>query len=281
MRIPKSWNPPHQVTFQKAFRFYARDTNGKYPVDVDELRSIFSLSGTIAERIRAFRVERAVKIASGDAPVPLLKGGGMLVLHVVPFSAFAAGTMFPLQMAARNPNLFPTLLDSIARQHQITFDGLLVTSNIDAPPKPQRAYTQVLRTGAVEAVASSLAHGGGGEWLILPHIQAIIIRYAKLYAASLHAIGVEPPMAILASMLGVKGMRLLQDFNSRALLVDLPSVILDQDQFHFVEAIFESAPMDDKDAAKRLRVTLDHLANAAGLSSSPYFDAAGNYTLNI
>ena len=28
MRIPKSWNPPHQVTFQKAFRFYGRDSNG-------------------------------------------------------------------------------------------------------------------------------------------------------------------------------------------------------------------------------------------------------------
>jgi Putative DNA-binding domain len=280
MRIPKSWNPPHQVTFQKAFRFYARDTNGKYLVDVDELRSIFSLSGTIAERIRAFRVERAAKIAAGDAPVPLLKGG-MLVLHVVPFSAFAARTMSPLQRAARNPNMFPTLLESIARQHQITFDGLLVTSNIDAPPGPQRAYTHVLRTGAVEAVASSLAHRDGGEWLILPHIQAIIIRYAKMYAASLYAIGVEPPMAILASLLGVKGMRLRRDFNNRALLVGLSSVTLAKDQFHFVEAIFESVPIDDKDAAKRLRVTLDHLANAAGLSSSPYFDAAGNYILNI
>jgi Putative DNA-binding domain len=72
VRIPKSWNPPHQVTFQKAFRFYARDTNGKYQVDVDELRSIFSLSGMIAERIRAFRVERVAKIAAGDTPVPLL-----------------------------------------------------------------------------------------------------------------------------------------------------------------------------------------------------------------
>jgi hypothetical protein len=48
VRIQKSWNPPHQVTFQKAFRFYARDSNGKYQVDVDELRAIFALSGTIA-----------------------------------------------------------------------------------------------------------------------------------------------------------------------------------------------------------------------------------------
>jgi Putative DNA-binding domain len=81
VRIPKSWNPPHQVTFQKAFRFYARDSNGKYQVDVDELRSIFSLSGMIAERIRAFRVERVAKITAGDTPVPLHSGGNF-VLHL-------------------------------------------------------------------------------------------------------------------------------------------------------------------------------------------------------
>jgi hypothetical protein len=86
-------------------------------------------------------------------------------------------------------------------------------------------------------------------------------------------------MAIFASLLNVKGMRLLQDFMGNALPEDLPSVTLALDQFHFVETIFETVPRDDNDAAMRLRVTLDHLANAAGLASSPYFDAMGNYTL--
>ncbi len=60
MRIPKSWNPPHQVTFQKSFRFYARDSNGKYQLDVDELRSIFAFSATISERMKLF-VDRAMQ----------------------------------------------------------------------------------------------------------------------------------------------------------------------------------------------------------------------------
>ena len=41
IRIPRSWSPPHQVTYQKAFRFYARDSNGKYQICVYELRSDF------------------------------------------------------------------------------------------------------------------------------------------------------------------------------------------------------------------------------------------------
>jgi hypothetical protein len=276
MRIPKSWNPPHQVTFQKAFRFYARDTNGKYQIDVDELRSIFSLSGMIAERIRAFRVERVAKIAAGDTPVPLLSGGN-LVLHVVPFSAFTVGTVFPLQEAARQPNKFPTLFDTTALQHQITFDGLLVTSNPDAQPRSQRAYTQVLRVGTVEAVASCLIDEP--KSLLLPQLDSLIVHYARVYAASLHTIGVEPPMAIFASLLNVKGMRLWRVFPQNAFCeAGEGFVTLPLDQYHFVETIFETVPTDDNDAARRLQVTLSHLANAGGLASSPSFDAMGNFT---
>jgi len=209
MRIPKSWNPPHQVTFQKAFRFCARDSNGKYLIDVDELRAVFSLSVTVAERIRHFRAERSARIASGDTPVTLLEGG-ILTLHVVPFSAVNLGSTFPIQKTVDNPNRFPTLLDNHARRHQITFDGLTVTSNADAPPKPQRAYTHLFRTGAVEAVGSSIALGQ--EWLILPHLEAIIVRYARVYMQALHQFGVDPPIAIMPSLLKVNGLRLVQDF---------------------------------------------------------------------
>jgi hypothetical protein len=279
MRIPKSWNPPHQVTYQNVFRFYARDSNGKYMLDVDELRAVFSLSATVADKIRNFRIERSARIEGGDTPVTLLDGGA-LILHVVPFSAVSVGTTFPIQQAAANPNVFPTLLDTHARRHQITFDGLTVTSNMDAPPKPQRAYTQVLRTGAIEAVGSSIARGQ--EWLVLPHLEATIIRYARLYMQALHRLGVEPPIAILAGLTGVGGLRLLQDFLPQgALYVDMPSEKLANQPYHLVESIFEQIPADDKATARGLRGTLDHLANAAGLASSPYFDDAGNYTLRF
>jgi hypothetical protein len=281
MRIPKSWNPPHQVTFQKAFRFYARDSNGKYQVDVDELRAIFAVSGAIADRIREFRVERVTRIAAGNTPVTLLDRG-VLVLHVVPFAAFGPGTAFPLDQAAREPHRFPTLRDNYARQFQVTFDGLLTTSNAQPPPQPQRAYTQLLRTGAVEAVASSLASGSNGDWLILPQLEAMIIGYARLYAQALHAFGVAAPIAVMASLTGVRGMKILQDFPPHgAMRVDMPSIVLPQHQFHFVEAILETIPPDDKAAARQLHTTLNHLANAAGLAASPFYDANGNYTRRI
>jgi hypothetical protein len=276
LRVHRSWLSPHRVTNDN--KFYGRNSGGCYALDVRELRTAFLLSETIAERIRAFSIERTAKIAAGDAPVTLLAGGS-LVLHIVPFSAFDVGSSFPLDEVAADPNKFPTFGDRIAPRSQITFDGLLTTSNLDAPPKPQRAYVQIFRTGIVESVYSSLANRG--VWLIAPNIEAMIIRHAWLYTASLGSFGVEPPMAILASLVNVKGKRLLQDFAVRALPEDLPSVVLSHDQYHFTEAIFETVPTDDNTAARQLRATLNHLANTSGLAGSQYFDASGNYTLKI
>jgi hypothetical protein len=61
----------------------------------------------------------------------------------------------------------------------------------------------------------------------------------------------------------------------------MPSTTLANRQYHFVESIFEQIPADNATAAKGLRGTLDHLANAAGLGASPFFDDAGNYTLKF
>jgi hypothetical protein len=281
MRIPKSWNPAHQVTFQNAFRFYARGSNGKYQIDVDELRAIFAVSGTIAERIRDFRADRLAKIVLGDAPVTLLDGAA-LVLHVVPFSAFSTGGTFSLDKAADDPHEFPPIGRSQAQQFQITFDGLLTSSNAEAPPKPQRAYTLVSRTGTVEAGVSSLARGRSSDFLVLPAIEDMIVRFGGLYMHNLHALGVEPPFAILASLINVKGLRLLpSEVPQGALLEDMPGARLSKEQYHFVETIFSSVPADDQEAARQLRGTLDHLSNAAGAPTSPSFDARGNFKRKI
>lgn len=271
VRIPKSYNPPHRIIFKNSARFWARSSAGKYEPNVEELRRIFTDAPLLAERVRAFRIERTARIGARETPVGLLDGGN-LVLHVVPFAAFDFGQSLSLDKIAAQPHVFVPIGDIAARDYQITFDGLLTASNAEGLDKPQRAYVQVFRSGMVEAVASSLARGE--ERLILPHIEAMVIKYSRSYTTSLQRFGVEPPFAILTSLVDVKGKRLLNgvpnDPRSR-------SVILNHDQYHFVETIFEEVPLDNNDAAKQLRATLDHLANAAGSPSSPYFDDIGDY----
>lgn len=192
VRVPKSWTPPHQVTFQKAFRFYARDTNGKYQVDVDGLRAAFVSSGAIGDQLRSFRADRMAKLLSGDAPVPL-QDGAKLVLHVARFSAMGAGEAFPLAAAETDDRLFPTWSNTGGRNVAVTFEGLVASSSSDPPPARQRAYTSVSRTGTVEAV--STLH----EYEALPTLLAQIIDHALKYARSLDRLGVRPPFAIASS----------------------------------------------------------------------------------
>ena len=76
-------------------------------------------------------------------------------------------------------------------------------------------------------------------------------------------------------------MRLLQDFIGNALAIDLPYGPLDKEVFYFGNAVFGQIPIDDNVSAKMLTPVLSHLANAAQLAKSPYFDSDGNYTLKV
>jgi predicted HTH transcriptional regulator len=69
IRIPKSWISPHQVSFKGKDKFFSRSANGKYPMDVGELRIAFNLSETLTERIRRFREDRISKIFANETPV--------------------------------------------------------------------------------------------------------------------------------------------------------------------------------------------------------------------
>ena len=87
MRIPRSFASPHMVTLRGHSKFYSRNSIGKYPLDVDELRAAFVLSEATADRIRNFRIERLGRIIAGETPVPM-DDVAKIVLHVIPLGAF-------------------------------------------------------------------------------------------------------------------------------------------------------------------------------------------------
>ena len=74
IRIPQSFALPHMVRFKEHNKFYSRNSNGKYLVDISELRNLFLLSESAFERIRKFREERLSMIKDKTIPssVPLV-----------------------------------------------------------------------------------------------------------------------------------------------------------------------------------------------------------------
>ena len=227
-----------------------------------------------------FHRRRTDLIAAGKGSIAVLDGG-RLVLHVVPHSALTEQTVISFEAITREPRYFPPVGDTYGRDFKITYDGLLVGSNAEGLIKPQRAYVHVFRWGAIEAVVSSLARGYEHKFIVLPEVQALLIKFTNLYAKSLHHFGIETPMSINVSLINVEGMKLLQDFIGTALPEDLPRGDLDRPLFRFGQVTFGTIPRDYNETAKYLGTILAHLANTAGLHASPYFDANGNYVGNL
>jgi hypothetical protein len=229
-------------------------------------------------RLREFHDDRVTKVASGEGPVAILENGA-LVIHVLPFASLDHDRAESFDDISRNPGRFPPIGGS-SRQVKIDYDGLLTGSNDHGLPEAQRAYVMVLRSGAVEAVVSSLGRRHESNFLALPEIQATIIQYARLYATALKDFDIPPPLAVFVCLIDVQGMTLLQGpFEVGAFPEDLPSATLNRARLPFGGCVFGSVPTDDPACAKALKPILDHLANAAGLAASPLFDAAGDYIL--
>lgn len=114
------------VTLEGSSRFYARNSAGKYQLEVDEIRSAFIASESLAERLRRFRSDRIAKIVADEAPLPLVSKP-KIVLHVVPIS-FASSTNIDLNLVkhlVENSNDFRPI-DSGAYNYRYNFDGFLI-----------------------------------------------------------------------------------------------------------------------------------------------------------
>lgn len=284
IRVPRSYNPPHRIIRQGTGqgRFYARSSAGKYEPNVDELRLLFTRAPQLAERMRGFRIERVAKVAANDAPVLLLDDRA-LILHVVPFSGFDTRLPLPLGRHIEWYNRFPPVGSPYPQRFRINVDGLLTLSNAEANGRVQRAYVQVFHTGIVEAVASSFARGDGSAQnpfrLTALSTEASIVRYSYGYLRALLELGAEPPFAMLASLIGMKGID--YSFAMGNVMFEDEAGTLDRDQFHFTEVIVENVPADPYDYAALLRPLLDEIANAAGRPTTPGFDGTGRYRIKV
>lgn len=248
IRVLRSYNPPHRVIFKRKNRFWARSSAGKYEPDVDELRAIFTLAPQLTDRIRGFRIDRTAKIVGGETPVALM-GTCYLVVHVVPFPAFDLRAALNLQEVAQHPNYFPALFRRHPGNWRINFDGFLTLSNADEAANQQRAYVQVFRSGAIEAVASIVAESESPGIIDTMTLETAIISHSRVYAAGLHACGADPPLALLVSLLGTRGRQMTMSKYVVSLRTSVPdqdpATVLERDQLHFAEVIFEEVPIDN------------------------------------
>ena len=209
LRVDQSWASPHMVIFKNASRFYSRNSAGKYPLDVREIRAAFALSESIPERIRRFRDDRLARIVAGETPVDIASRG-KFVLHMVPVTAVESGKLVEVNQDKIGWLSAPRLSwVGVARdqQHRYNLDGSLVYDRVIVVPNEKpvcRSYAQLFRSGAIEAVAA-LDNPTGMDGYIAQDFEPMLIQPFREYMAQMQLLGIQPPVFVMSTLLGVKG----------------------------------------------------------------------------
>lgn len=263
IRVPTSWIGPHRV--KRNSKFYARNSAGRYELDVSELRLAFSMTETVAARIREFRTDRIAKINAGLMPA-LLTGEGRMVVHVVPLQSFMTRTSIDIGVyAAGSTPLRP--MGATGWNHRINLDGFVTFESHGG--KSSFSYTQMFRTGVAEA-AFSLSSDGSTKALPSVAFEYYTLEMVKEYLSFAEAFEVEPPFLIFLSLVGVQGCIL--GLNPGVFLRGA-NIPLAEDVLTLPEVVVEESngPLDIA-----LKPAFDMVWNAFGLVGSLNYDETGN-----
>lgn len=270
IRVPQSWNSPHMVTFKNHSRFYSRNSAGKYPLDVTEIRSAFIVSESLPERIRQFRTERIAKIIADETPVPL-QSNPKIVLHVLPIACLTSGTSIYVNLAVNSSSILkPITSDSLNQRYN--FDGLVKYSL--AQPPNSFSYTQLFRNGAIEAVdAIILTLDEEKKHINYFYYEEKLIDSLEQYLQLQKNLELNPPILIMLSLLGVKGY--IMSRNKKFLAYRENPV--DRDILIIPEIVVEDYAAKASDI---LRPAFDAVWQACGSDSCKNYDDNGNWVGN-
>lgn len=265
LRVDKSWAAPHRVSYKDHSKFYGRNSGGKYPLDVNELRAAFTLSELLGERIRSFRESRVTALLVGrELPVTIAQGG-KLALHIVPLSAFSGPARNPIAPTSNDTTLFPPI-GAGGWNHRINLDGLVLYDRVN---EEARTYTQVFRSGAIEAVIVLEGLDDGRRLLPCEWYEREVVKTAMKYLSGLKKFGINSHVFFFLSLIDMKGFSLGVG-NS---FFDQGEA-LDRDLVLVPEVMFDAQPTGLPAA---LRPAFDTVWNAFGYERSFNYDEAGNW----
>lgn len=263
IRIPKSWNPPHRVSAKNTNRFYIRNSAGSHETSVEELRALFSLSATMSEKVTAFRHNRLAKISVDEGPIKILHEG-VLIVHIVPFSAFNDPNIVDIKSVQKQSTLFRPL-DSNGWNSRFNFDGFMNFR----PSDVCHGYTQVFRSGIIEATKSPMVFDSAERGRVFSgkNMGSHVLQVLPGYLEGLKRLNVSPPFVIMLSLQDVQGAYIYDDdyYWSDGLNTFEKSELL------LPEITINDYPSNE-DLQKLMRPAFDTLWNAGGYEESNCFD---------
>jgi len=232
IEIPQSFYGPHMVTLGGSSRFYYRTNSGKFQMDVSQIREAFTSSAALDERIRNFRLDRLVKIESGDGPVSVAPKPH-IVFHIIPaesLSSVATDYIGGFDEHEIRNELFNSL-GSLYEYAKYNFDGFVVFSKSKIEP----TYVQLFSNGCIELMYTRPFSDDINDFpkIRIKVLEQFSIKAIEKLVQLQDRLGCSYPRIIYASLIGVKGYRIYQsNLLSHKDPIDRDSLIIPETQLH-------------------------------------------------
>jgi hypothetical protein len=253
VRVPRTWWGLHMVVSDGLQRFVARNSAGKYLLDVREIRAKFVRGAEGVERARDFHRHRVLALRSGEPPASAPWNAG-LVLHCIPLATdlslgvdLHAAKQLGLLLA-----LYPT-----ASNLSFNLDGVLARGD--------HGHATLYRSGTMESASSSLVRELIPSRVVAESLIGAVDRYLRLCAN----LGLTAPVAVLSTLFGARGAKLAVSTEWQSGYYENA---FDRDVLALPEVIAETI---DSDVPALLRPVLDGLWQAAGLERCGDYDESG------
>jgi len=275
IEVPKSWQGPHQVTYQRTNKFYSRNSAGKYLLNVYELKNEFLKYEGIQQKITNWNIDRINAIESKNSFLEFQDHGKVLV-NIVPLNAFDGYSNQSYNLSLIYNRSFSPL-SAGAIDAVINFEGVLFSCQLENDK--YYSYLQVYKNGIIETAT---------DYLLRPYDQKLEIPFFAATSSGMHfeqdiircmeeilkiheSIGLIQPYFVLISLIGLKdyGIGLPGKVNFQKSFVTIKANTL-QLQPIFVEN-------RDIEVEKILKPVFDQIWNIFGYTGSNNYDKNGSW----
>ncbi|MEK4216289.1 hypothetical protein A6279_23860 [Bacillus wiedmannii] len=253
--IPNSWISPHATKLtNERFEIYSRTSNGKYPLDYNEIRSTFVASERTFDRIRGFRTSRIGNVIANEMPITL-EDNPKIILHSVPISSYSSSNVVDLSLLPENSVYLEPIGGGISGL-RYNFDGYVTYYN-NSNKVCNDSYLQVFRDGSIESVNASIIKRDNQNFRINT-IERELISTVQRYIEIHKLLQTELPFVLMVSLINVKGFTIKD------------SSPIERDFLIVPEIIVESF---DIDISQTIKPIFDTIWNATGWAYSANYES--------
>jgi Predicted transcriptional regulator containing an HTH domain and an uncharacterized domain shared with the mammalian protein Schlafen len=263
--IKRSWNKPHRVIFRGWDKFFSRNSAGKYPLDIEQLRAAFLQSNEGTEKLKAFLISRISEISANTSFIKL-ENCGKMAIFVLPLNCFSRKDSY--NVIASKGEIRPPY--SSGYNDRINIEGIL---NWAPGNKEAHSYVELYRNGIIEGVTSGLLNVWQSEEPFIPSsaYETTILDSIGNYIAAAKKLEIDLPVVIFIAFINIKNYTLAVD---RSKFWHLEQYKYDKEMLILPEVLIEE---HENNIEQLMRPIFDLVWNAFGFQKCYNYDEEGKY----